>query len=159
MAMEGQLADLAGATQLSKQLQNTRNQQALANWQTYLAELTAAKVTPPAAATIKNPFDLPSGLLQYKVAGAPVPGAAAVVAAGRPVRVLSAETIRAVNQAFSLIGKPYGVGGTGPDKYGCLGAARAAWQPYTTLAEPRQATSTPATRRSRPRSCSPATSC
>ncbi|WP_433002284.1 peptidoglycan DD-metalloendopeptidase family protein [Kribbella sp. CA-294648] len=134
MAMEGQLADLAGATQLSKQLQNTRNQQALANWQTYLAELAAAKVTPPAAATIKNPFDLPSGLLQYKIAGAPVPGAAAVISAGRGIRVLPAETIRAVNQAFSLMSKPYGVGGTGPDKYGCLGAARAAWQPYTTLA-------------------------
>jgi murein DD-endopeptidase MepM/ murein hydrolase activator NlpD len=134
MAMEGQLADLAGATQLSKQLQTTRNQQALASWQTYLAELTAAKVTPPAAATIKNPFNLPTGLSQYKIAGQPVPGAAAVASAGRALRVLPAETIRAVNQAFSLMGKPYGVGGTGPDKYGCLGAARAAWQPYTTLA-------------------------
>ncbi|GAA3540153.1 peptidoglycan DD-metalloendopeptidase family protein [Kribbella ginsengisoli] len=134
MAMEGQLADLAGATELSKQLQATRNQQALANWQTYLAELTAAKVKAPTAASIRSPFDLPNGLLQYKVAKAPVPGVAAVVSSGRPLRVLSAETIRAVNQAFSLMGKPYGVGGTGPDKYGCLGAARAAWQPYTTLA-------------------------
>lgn len=134
MAMEGQLADLAGATQLSKQLQTTRNQQALANWQTYLAELAAAKVKPPAAATIKNPYDLPAGLLPFKIAKQPVPGAAAVANGGRAVRVLSAETIRAVNQAFSLMGKPYGVGDTGPDKYGCLGAARAAWQPYTTLA-------------------------
>jgi len=134
MAMEGQLADLAGATQLSKQLQATRNQQALANWQTYLAELTAAKVKPPAAATIKNPYDLPTGLLPFKIAKQPVPGAAAVASGGRAIRVLSAETIRAVNQAFSLMGKPYGVSATGPDKYGCLGAARAAWQPYTTLA-------------------------
>jgi murein DD-endopeptidase MepM/ murein hydrolase activator NlpD len=134
MAMEGQLADLAGATQLSKQLQTTRNQQALANWQTYLAELAAAKVKAPAAATIKNPFNLPAGLLQFKIAGQPVAGTAAVVSGGRAVRVLPAETIRAVNQAFSLMGKPYGVGATGPDKYGCLGAARAAWQPYTKLA-------------------------
>jgi murein DD-endopeptidase MepM/ murein hydrolase activator NlpD len=47
--------------------------------------------------------------------------------------VLSAETIRAVNQAFSLLNKPYGLAATGPAKYGCLGAARAAWAPYTTL--------------------------
>lgn len=134
MAMEGQLADLAGATQLSKQLQTTRNQQALANWQTYLAELAAAKVTPPAAATIKSPYNLPAGLLPFKMAKQPVPGTAAIASGGRAIRVLSAETIRAVNQAFSLMGKPYGVGATGPAKYGCLGAARATWQPYTTLA-------------------------
>ncbi|GAA1570525.1 hypothetical protein GCM10009789_25060 [Kribbella sancticallisti] len=134
MAMEGQLADLAGASQLSKQLQSTRNQQALSNWQTYLAELTATKVKVPAAATVKNPAALPAGLLPYKVAGQPVAGAASVVSGTRAVRVLPAETIRAVNQAFSLLGKPYGIAGTGPDKYGCLGAARAAWQPYTTLA-------------------------
>ncbi len=133
MAMEGQLADLAGATQLSKQLQTTRNQQALANWQAYLTELSATKVKVPPAATIRNPNALPAGLLPYKVSGVPVIGAAAVANGNRAVRVLSSETIRAVNQAFSMLGKPYGLAGTGPDKYGCLGAARAAWQPYTTL--------------------------
>jgi len=133
MAMQGQLANLAGATQLSKQLQTTRNQQALSNWQTYLIELAATKVKPPAAATIKNPARLPRGLQPLKVRGRPVAGAAAVVDGGRTVRVLPAETIRAVNQAFALLGKPYGVAATGPDKYGCLGAARIAWQPYTTL--------------------------
>lgn len=133
MAMEGQLADLAGATQLSKQLQTTRNQQALANWQTYLAQLGATKVKVPAAATIKNPAALPKGLAPYKIARQPVAGTAAVTSGNSAVRVLSAETIRAVNQAFSLLGKPYGLAGTGPDKYGCLGAARAAWLPFTTL--------------------------
>ena len=88
---------------------------------------------PPAASTIKNPAKLPRGLQPLKVRGRPVSGAAAVVDGGRTVRVLPAETIRAVNQAFSLLGKPYGVAATGPDKYGCLGAARVAWQPYTTL--------------------------
>ena len=42
--MESQFADLDGASALSKQLQLARNQQALARWQTYLAELTTAKI-------------------------------------------------------------------------------------------------------------------
>jgi len=133
MTMNGQLADLAGATQLSKQLQTTRNQQAVSRWQTYLAELTATGVKPPAASTIRNPAKLPAGLKPFTTAGQSVTGAASVVTGGRTVRVLPAETIRAVNQTFTLLGKPYGVGATGPDKYGCLGAARTAWQPYTTL--------------------------
>jgi murein DD-endopeptidase MepM/ murein hydrolase activator NlpD len=132
-AMADQTADLDVASALSKQLQQTRNEQALARWQTYLAELTATKVTPPAAAALKNPGKLPTGLTPLTRRGAAVPGVAAVTVAGRTVRVMSAETIRAVNQAFSLLGKPYGVAATGPDKYGCLGAARVAWQPYTTL--------------------------
>jgi len=132
-AMEGQAADLDGASELSKQLQLARNQQALTRWQTYLTELTTAKVTPPAAAVLKNPAKLPTGLKPLTTRGAPLAGVASVVNGGRTVRVLSAETIRAVNQAFSLLGKPYGVAATGPDKYGCLGAARVAWQPYTTL--------------------------
>ena len=132
-AMEGQAADLDGASELSKQLQLARNQQALSRWQTYLTELAAAKVKPPAAAVLKNPAKLPAGLQPLTRRGASVAGVATVVDGGRTVRVLSAETIRAVNQAFSLLGKPYGVAATGPDKYGCLGAARVAWQPYTTL--------------------------
>ncbi|WP_145811376.1 peptidoglycan DD-metalloendopeptidase family protein [Kribbella amoyensis] len=133
MTMEGQLGDLAGATQLSQQLQGSRNQQALSRWRTYLAELAAAGVKAPAASTLKNPAKLPAGLKPLTAAGKTVPGAAAVTDGGRTVRVLPTETIRAVNQAFALLGKPYGVAATGPDKYGCLGAARVAWQPYTTL--------------------------
>jgi murein DD-endopeptidase MepM/ murein hydrolase activator NlpD len=132
-AMADQTADLDVASALSKQLQLARNQQALTRWQTYLTELAAAKITPPAAALLKNPSKLPAGLLPLKSRGAAVPGVAAVAVTGRSVRVMSAETIRAVNQAFSLLGKPYGVAATGPNKYGCLGAARAAWAPYTTL--------------------------
>ncbi|TDW91957.1 peptidoglycan DD-metalloendopeptidase family protein [Kribbella sp. VKM Ac-2566] len=132
-AMADQTADLDVASALSKQLQLARNQQALARWRTYLTELAATKVTPPAAAVLKNPSKLPNGLAPLTRRGAAVPGVASVSVAGRTVRVMSAETIRAVNQAFSLVGKPYGVAATGPDKYGCLGAARVAWQPYTTL--------------------------
>lgn len=131
--MAGQAAELDGASALSKQLQLARDQQARVRWQTYLTELTTAKITPPAAAVLKNPAKLPAGFTPLTSRGAPVAGAAAVAVGGRSVRVLSAETIRAVNQAFSLVGKPYGVAATGPDKYGCLGAARVAWQPYTTL--------------------------
>jgi murein DD-endopeptidase MepM/ murein hydrolase activator NlpD len=133
VAMERQVADLAGASELSKQLQDTRNQQALSRWKTYLTELAVTKVKAPAASAITNPAKLPAGLRPLIKRARAVAGAAAVVDDGRVVRVLSAETIRAVNQAFSLVGKPYGVAATGPDKYGCLGAARAAWQPYTTL--------------------------
>ncbi|WP_328999839.1 peptidoglycan DD-metalloendopeptidase family protein [Kribbella sp. NBC_00709] len=132
-AMADQTSDLDVASALSKQLQLARNQQALSRWQTYLTELTTAKITPPAAAVLKNPSKLPAGLAPLTRRGAAVPGVASVAVAGRTVRVMSAETIRAVNQAFSLVGKPYGVAATGPDKYGCLGAARVAWQPYTTL--------------------------
>ncbi|GAA1596545.1 peptidoglycan DD-metalloendopeptidase family protein [Kribbella karoonensis] len=132
-AMADQTADLDVASGVSQQLQTVRDAQALARWKTYLTELTAAKITPPAAAALKNPGKLPAGLAPLTRRGAVVPGVASVTTAGRTVRVLSAETIRAVNQAFSLIGKPYGVAATGPDKYGCLGAARVAWEPYTNL--------------------------
>ncbi|TDU84277.1 murein DD-endopeptidase MepM/ murein hydrolase activator NlpD [Kribbella voronezhensis] len=133
VAMQDQMADLAGASQMSSQLQNSRNAAAFAKWQAYLTDLAATKVIPPAAGTMRNPAKLPAGLKPYVAAGHNVPGAASVVSGGRTVRVLSAETIRAVNQAFSLLGKPYGVGATGPDKFGCLGAARVAWQPYAKL--------------------------
>jgi murein DD-endopeptidase MepM/ murein hydrolase activator NlpD len=133
LAMQGQMADLAGASALSSQLQNGRNAQAFAKWQTYLTELAAAKVTAPAAGLIRNPSKLPAGLKPYVAGGQNVPGTASVSSAGKTVRVLSAETIQAVNRAFSLLGKPYGIGATGPAKYGCLGAARVAWQPYANL--------------------------
>ncbi|WP_427893081.1 peptidoglycan DD-metalloendopeptidase family protein [Kribbella sp. GL6] len=132
-AMADQTADLDVASGISQQLQTVRDAQALARWKTYLTELTAAKITPPAAALLKNPAKLPAGLAPLTRRGGAVPGVASVTTAGRTVRVLSAETIRAVDQAFSLVGKPYGDAATGPDKYGCLGAARVAWEPYTTL--------------------------
>ncbi|MDX2967848.1 peptidoglycan DD-metalloendopeptidase family protein [Kribbella solani] len=132
-SMANQAADLDVASALSQQLQKARNQQALSRWQAYLTELTTTKITPPAAAVLKNPNKLPAGLAPLTRRGAAVPGVASVAVAGRTVRVMSAEAIRAVNQAFSLVGKPYGVAATGPDKYGCLGAARVAWEPYTTL--------------------------
>jgi murein DD-endopeptidase MepM/ murein hydrolase activator NlpD len=132
--MADQTADLDGASELAKQVQIARVQQARTQWQTYLAELAAAKITPPAAALLKDPSKLPAGLSALTSGGVAVPGVAAVAAAGgKTLKVLPAETIRAVNQAFLLVGKPYAVGGTGPAGYGCLGAARTAWLPYTSL--------------------------
>jgi len=132
--MQARLADLASATRVSSELQQSRNEQALIRWQTYLTELTAAGVKAPKASTLKDPAKLPTGLKPLNdSAGKAVRGVASVVDGGRTVKVLSAETIRAVSTAFSLLGKEYGVAAKGPDRYGCLGAARAAWQPYTTL--------------------------
>ncbi|TDD61854.1 peptidase M23, partial [Kribbella antibiotica] len=128
-----QLPELDGASELSKQLQLARNQQALLRWQAYLTELTAAKVALPPAATIKNPAALPAGLSPLVTAGQPVPGAASVTVNLKTLRVLSSETIRAVNQAFNLVGRAYAIDAGGPDQYGCLGAARAAWAPYAKL--------------------------
>lgn len=133
-AMQAQLAELPGAQQVSAALQRTRNDHAKTRWQTYLAELAAAGVRAPSAAALRDPARLPAGMTAVKdAAGKAVGGVAQTKASGRTVRVLPAETIRAVNKAFGLLGTPYGVAATGPDRYGCLGAARVAWQPYTTL--------------------------
>jgi Peptidase family M23/D-alanyl-D-alanine carboxypeptidase len=132
--MQDWLGQLELATMVSGTLQKSRNSAALARWQAYLAELSAARVTPPKAARLTNPAQLPKGLQPLKdPQGTVVRGAAQVSHAGRPIRVLPAESIRAVNTAFGLLGKAYGVAATGPNAYGCLGAARAAWTPYTTL--------------------------
>ena len=117
-----------------RQLQKTRNQQALARWQTYLTELGAANVRAPAAAALQEP-GAAAGRDDRGGRGRARPSAVSPrcgPAAGR-CGCSPTETIRAVNKAFSLLGKPYGVAATGPDQYGCLGAARVAWQPYTTL--------------------------
>jgi hypothetical protein len=132
--MQDWLSQMELATAVSGQLQDSRNAAALARWRAYLSELTAAGITAPKAAALKNPANLPRGLQPLRDGqGKVVRGAAQVSHAGRPIRVLSAEAIRAVNAAFGLLGKDYGVAATGPDRYGCLGAARAAWTPYTTL--------------------------
>ncbi len=128
-----QLPELDGASELSRQLQLARNQQALLRWQAYLTELTAAKVKLPPAATIKDPAALPAGLSPLIAGGQPVPGAASVTVPGKTLRVLSSETIRAVNQAFNLVGRAYAIDASGPDQYGCLGATRAAWAPFAKL--------------------------
>src|SRR5262245_29054434 len=132
--MQDWLSQMELATAVSGQLQDSRNVAALARWRAYLSELTAAGIAAPKAAALKNPAKLPKGLRPLRDAQRKVVrGAAQASRAGSPIRVLSAEAIHAVNAAFGLLGKDYGVAATGPDKYGCLGAARAAWTPYTKL--------------------------
>jgi murein DD-endopeptidase MepM/ murein hydrolase activator NlpD len=132
--MQDWLSQLELASAVSDELQKSRNAAALARWRTYLTQLTGAGVSAPKAATLTNPAKLPKGLKVLNDAqGHAIRGAAQVTSAGRAIRVLPAETIRAVTNAFTLLGKQYGVGANGPDEYGCLGAARAAWSPYTKL--------------------------
>jgi hypothetical protein len=132
--MQDWLSQMELATAVSGQLQKSRNSAALARWRAYLSELSAAQITAPKAAALTNPARLPKGLQPLRDGqGKVVRGAAQVTHAGRPIRVLPAESIRAVNAAFGLLDKAYGIGATGPNAYGCLGAARAAWSPYTTL--------------------------
>ena len=133
-AMEGQAADLDGASELSKQLQLARNQQALVRWQTYLTELADREGHSAGGRRTEEPGQAPRPACSRSPSRArPSPVPRPWSTAAGPSGCCPAETIRAVNQAFSLLGKPYGVAATGPDKYGCLGAARVAWQPYTTL--------------------------
>jgi murein DD-endopeptidase MepM/ murein hydrolase activator NlpD len=132
--MQDWLSQMELATAVSDTLQRSRNAAALARWSEYLGELTTAGIKPPKAAALSNPARLPHGLRPLNdTQGKAVRGAAQASSAGRSVRVLSAESVRAVSTAFGLLGKPYGVGATGPDEYGCLGAARAAWSSYTRL--------------------------
>ena len=108
--------------------QQQRNAAALAGWQSYLDQLAAAGVTPPAAAALTDADDLPLGLAPLRDgAGAPVPGVASAYADGQTLTVLPAETIAAVSAAFAQLGRPYLPGQNGPDGYDCAGLAATAW--------------------------------
>ena len=108
--------------------QQTRNQAALHHWQTYLGDLAAAGVTPPPAAALTDPADLPDGLAPLRDAtGTAVAGVAAAYVGGRTVAVVSAETVAAVSAGFSQLGKPYLAGQSGPDGYDCGGFTATAW--------------------------------
>ncbi|CCH86500.1 Membrane metalloendopeptidase [Modestobacter italicus] len=108
--------------------QQGRNAAALADWQGYLGQLATGGITPPPAADLTDPTDLPSGLAPLRDAsGAPVAGVASTFVAGRTLTVLPAETVAAVSAAFSQLGKPYLADQSGPDGYGCGGLTSTAW--------------------------------
>ncbi len=108
--------------------QQERNQRAVARWQGYLAELTGAGVELPTAADLTDPADLPAGLSPALDAdGRPVPGVAWAVSGSSPVTVLPSETVAAVSNALSQLGKPYVAGSTGPETYDCGGFTAASW--------------------------------
>ncbi len=125
-ATTAQLAVLGAVPAAAEQQE--RNASALRRWQDYLGTLAAAGVQPPPAAALADPGDLPAGFSPaLDPVGAPIPGIAVAVAGNRPVTVLPAETVAAVSVAFAQLGRPYAVGGTGPDAYDCSGLTAAAW--------------------------------
>jgi len=108
--------------------QQERNQAAVQRWQGYLAQLATAGIEPPAAAAIADPEDLPSGFSPaLDAAGQPIPGVVWAVVDSSPVTVLPAETVAAVSNALSQLGKPFVPGTTGPDTYDCGGFTAASW--------------------------------
>ncbi|MGY1805627.1 NlpC/P60 family protein [Blastococcus sp. SYSU D00922] len=108
--------------------QQERNQQAMARWQGYLAQLSGAGIEPPAAADIADPAALPSGFSPaLDAAGQPIPGVVWAVVGSSPVTVLPAETVAAVSSALSQLGMPFVPGTTGPDSYDCGGFTAASW--------------------------------
>lgn len=122
----GRLAAL-GAIPAAGQ-QQERNQQAVARWQGYLGRLTEAGITPPPAAALTDPATLPAGLSPaLDASGARVPGVAWAVIGSSPVTVLPSETVAAVSNALSQLGKPFVAGTTGPETYDCGGFTAASW--------------------------------
>ena len=108
--------------------QQERNQQAMLRWQQYLGQLSAAAIEPPSAAELTDPADLPAGFSPaLDQAGQPIPGVVWAVIGASPVTVLPAETIAAVSNALSQLGKPFTPGTVGPDSYDCGGFTAASW--------------------------------
>ena len=105
-----------------------RDAAALYRWQSYLAELASADITPPPAGDLTDTDTLPSGLSPaLDHAGKPVPGLALGVVGNRPVPVLPAETVAAVSNALAQLGRPYVAGTSGPASYDCGGFTAANW--------------------------------
>ncbi|NEK87573.1 hydrolase [Blastococcus saxobsidens] len=108
--------------------QQARNEQAMQRWRDYLARLTAGGIAPPPAAELTDLDDLPAGLSPALDAdGNPVPGVVWAIIGSEPVTVLPAETVAAVSNALSQLGKPFVAGTAGPETYDCGGFTAAAW--------------------------------
>ncbi|MGY2064414.1 NlpC/P60 family protein [Blastococcus sp. SYSU DS0619] len=109
-------------------VQQERNDAATRRWQEYLGQLAAAGIAPPPAAALADLDALPAGLSPALDAdGHPVPGVAWAIIASQPVTVLPAETVAAVSNALSQLGKPFVGGTTGPETYDCGGFTAASW--------------------------------
>jgi peptidoglycan DL-endopeptidase CwlO len=108
--------------------QQDRNQRAVARWQGYLAQLASAGITIPAVAHLADPEHLPAGLSPaLDAAGQRIPGVAWAVIGSSPVTVLPSETVAAVSNALSQLGKPFVAGSAGPETYDCGGFTAASW--------------------------------
>ncbi|WP_232797236.1 D-alanyl-D-alanine carboxypeptidase family protein, partial [Blastococcus atacamensis] len=108
--------------------QQSRNDAVLRRWQEYLARLAAADIAPPPAAALADPAALPDGFSPALDAdGRPVPGVVWAIIGSEPVTVLPAETVAAVSNALSQLGKPFVPGSAGPETYDCGGFTAASW--------------------------------
>jgi cell wall-associated NlpC family hydrolase len=108
--------------------QQQRNEAATRRWQDYLGRLASAGIQPPSAAALADPAGLPAGLSPALDAdGRPIPGVAWAVDGNQPVTVLPAETVAAVSNALSQLGKPFVTGTSGPETYDCGGFTAASW--------------------------------
>ncbi|CCG01814.1 NlpC/P60 family protein [Blastococcus saxobsidens] len=124
--ISGRLAGLAAIPAAGAQQQ--RNTAATQRWQDYLGRLAAAGIEPPPAGAVADPEQLPAGMSPALDAdGRPIPGVAWAVVGNAPVTVLPAETVAAVSNALSQLGKPYVAGTTGPETYDCGGFAAGTW--------------------------------
>ncbi|RBY79288.1 hypothetical protein DQ239_06510 [Blastococcus sp. TF02-09] len=97
------------------------NQQTAASWRAYLDQLTAAGVTPPPAAALRDPAaGLPERLVPVGAAGGDAQrGAAQLPAQPASLLVLPAETLAAVTAAMDALGSPYAPGTAGPESWDC----------------------------------------
>jgi murein DD-endopeptidase MepM/ murein hydrolase activator NlpD len=114
----------------NSEAEDALNHRALDRWLTYLDSLADAAIVPPNARALRDlRLQTPGGLGVVRDAtGRAVPGVAELDEPGAaPVRVLPAETIRAVSEAFSRVGRPDGAEATGPAAYACGGLLAKAW--------------------------------
>jgi cell wall-associated NlpC family hydrolase len=130
--LAGAVADTDAAVVASQTDQRRRNDRTAGNWRAYLDRLARAGVVPPPAAALRDPANLPGGLVALAGKAGPQRGVARFTTpSGEVLLVLPAETIAAVTAAVGALGKPYvpGRGGTGPAAYSCDGLVRSAYDP------------------------------
>ncbi|MDQ3734995.1 MAG: D-alanyl-D-alanine carboxypeptidase family protein [Actinomycetota bacterium] len=120
--VNAQLAEL-------QQAQLEVNARTAAEWQNYLAQLSAAGVVPPHIGELLDPARvLPPGLVPVGLStGGANPGAAQLPRVPSSLLVLSDQTIGAVSAAMGEMNLPYAPGTTGPDSWDCGTLIQAAY--------------------------------
>ena len=95
------------------------NERTAANWKAYVDQLTAAGVTAPPAAALRDPAaGLPPGLVPVAASGGGAQrGAAQLPRQPASLLVLPAETLTAVTAAMDALGPPYAPGSAGPESW------------------------------------------
>lgn len=112
-----------------QQAQLEVNARTAAQWQNYLAQLSAAGVVPPQIGELLDPARaLPQGLVPVGLStGGANPGAAQLPRVPTSLLVLSDQTIRAVSAALGEVNLPYAPGTTGPKSWDCGTLIQAAY--------------------------------